>query len=157
VRAEEGGSPATPLLVRIPDPAVSSLVHRSLSGAVARLERSGECRAVLGDFATPSGEPLASVLEARGESPGRYLAGLLFLDGTAHPRCRSGAVAAYTAPGWRVVYVCADVFRWRLERKPSDAETVLIHEALHTLGLGENPPTPRAIQERVRARCFGGP
>jgi hypothetical protein len=52
-----------------------------------------------------------------------------------------------------VVYVCSGVFRGQLQHRPADAEAVLIHEALHTLGLGENPPTPRAIQDRVRARC----
>jgi len=29
----------------------------------------------------------------------------------------------------------------------------MIHEALHTLGLGENPPTSAEITERVLARC----
>jgi hypothetical protein len=143
-----------PLLVRIPDPATSNLVRRSLKGAIARLEGSETCRAVLEDFANESGVPLATVLESRGETPGRYMAGLLYLDGRSHPRCRGGAVLAFTAPGWRVVYVCAATFRRKLERRPLEAEAVLIHEALHTLGLGENPPTPRAIQDQVRARCI---
>jgi hypothetical protein len=103
--------------------------------------------------APASGESLSAVLEARGESPDHYLAGLLFLDGSSHPHCRSGRVAAFTAPGWRVEYVCSAVFRGRLRHHPADAEAALIHEALHTLGLGENPPTPRAIQRRVYARC----
>jgi hypothetical protein len=30
---------------------------------------------------------------------------------------------------------------------------MVIHEMLHTLGLGENPPTTLEITERVRARC----
>jgi hypothetical protein len=152
------GSPAAlaedpALLVRLPDPVASWVVYRSLVGAIDRLERSASCRSVLDDFTTASGEPLSVVVEARGESPGRYLAGLLFLDGTAHARCRSGGVAAFTAPGWRVVYVCSAVFRERLQHHSAEAEAALIHEALHTLGLGENPPTPRAIQDRVRARC----
>jgi hypothetical protein len=33
------------------------------------------------------------------------------------------------------------------------AEAMVIHEMLHTLGLGENPPTPFEITERIRARC----
>ena len=32
-------------------------------------------------------------------------------------------------------------------------EATLIHEALHTLGLGENPPTSREITSRVVSRC----
>jgi hypothetical protein len=144
------------LLVRLPDPVASQLVYRGVQGAIARLGRSETCRAVLDDFATPSGQPLSSVLEAREETPARYLAGLLFIDGSSHPHCRSGAVAAFTARGWRVVYVCSAVFRQHLRSRPDETEAVLIHEALHTLGLGENPPTPREIHERVYARCVRG-
>lgn len=149
-----GEGPA--LLVRIPDPAASNLVHRSLRGAIARLEGSEACRAVLEDFTNEAGEPLSRVLESRGETPGSYVAGLIHYDGSSHPRCRSGTVLAFTAPGWRIVYVCAAVFRRQLERHPHEAEAVLIHEALHTLGLAENPPTPRAIQDQVRSRCIAG-
>jgi hypothetical protein len=35
------------------------------------------------------------------------------------------------------------------------AEIILIHEFLHTLGLGENPPTSDAITARVSIRCGG--
>lgn len=145
------------LLVRIPDPVASMMVRRGLRGAISRLERSETCRAVLDDFTTASGMPLSEVLGSRGETPRQYMSGLLFLDGTAHPRCRAGHCLAFTGPGWQVVYVCAQVFRWRLAESPSRAELVLIHETLHTLGLGENPPTSRAIQSRVRARCLAGP
>jgi hypothetical protein len=34
-------------------------------------------------------------------------------------------------------------------------EILLIHEFLHTLGLGENPPTSDAITQRVAVRCGG--
>jgi hypothetical protein len=49
--------------------------------------------------------------------------------------------------------VCSAIFRERLRHHSADAEAALIHEALHTLGLGENPPSPRAIQDRVYERC----
>lgn len=141
------------LLVRLPDPAVSWVVYRALRGAIGRLERSDSCRAVFSDFTTASGEPLSAVLESRGETPGRHLAGLLFLDGSSHPLCRSRTVAAFTSPGWRVVYLCSAAFRGQRGSRSAEAEVVLIHEALHTLGLGERPPTPQAIQARVYARC----
>ena len=32
-------------------------------------------------------------------------------------------------------------------------EAILIHEALHSLGLGEDPPSSDYITERIRARC----
>lgn len=153
-RVAAGTGAAPQLLVRIPDPAVSALVQRSVRGAIARLDESERCRALLTDFTTLSGESLAAVLGARGETPGQHLAGLLFLDGSPHPKCRTGAVAAYTAPRWRVVYVCGESFRRRLGHSPRAAEAVVIHETLHTLGLGENPPSARAIQDQVEARCL---
>ena len=33
------------------------------------------------------------------------------------------------------------------------ARAVIIHEALHSLGLGENPPSSQAITARVLNRC----
>jgi len=36
---------------------------------------------------------------------------------------------------------------------PAYAEMILIHELLHTLGLGENPPTSLEITARVTERC----
>ena len=33
------------------------------------------------------------------------------------------------------------------------AEIIVLHEALHTLGLGENPPLSAVITDRVAARC----
>ena len=36
---------------------------------------------------------------------------------------------------------------------PSQTEAYLIHEALHSLGLGENPPSPKEITGRVLAMC----
>jgi len=149
-----GGEP--PLLVRLGDPVACGAVHRSLEWAIDRLQRSESCRAVLDEFMTASGQPLSAVLAARGETPGQYLAGLLLLDGTSHPRCRSGTVFAYTAPGWRVVYVCSAIFRRHLAQRGAEAEAVLIHEALHTLGLAENPPSSREIQARVHERCIRG-
>jgi hypothetical protein len=36
---------------------------------------------------------------------------------------------------------------------PGYAAVIVIHEALHTLGLPENPPTSEEITARVRERC----
>jgi hypothetical protein len=36
------------------------------------------------------------------------------------------------------------------------AEAVIIHEMLHTLGLGENPPSSTEITFRVLNRCMNG-
>jgi hypothetical protein len=55
-----------------------------------------------------------------------------------------------------VVYVCKAFAEVAL-RQPAVAEAMLIHEVLHTLGLGEAPmpgqPTSLEITQRVQSRC----
>lgn len=50
--------------------------------------------------------------------------------------------------------VCGSRFVRQVGRNPRHAEATLLHEALHSLGLGENPPSPDYITERVEARCW---
>jgi len=38
-------------------------------------------------------------------------------------------------------------------RDPILADAALIHESLHSLGLGENPPSSLEITSRVISRC----
>jgi len=71
-------------------------------------------------------------------------------DGSGTPDCRP-AVAAATTRGRHVVLICADRF---VRTCWPDGEVTLIHEMLHSLGLGENPPTSLKISRRVRMRCF---
>ena len=78
---------------------------------------------------------------------------MLFYDGASQPRCQAKGVLAVTAPGSPVVFVCPDAIREGYHRQPLYVEATLIHEALHTLGLGENPPTSREITSRVVSRC----
>ena len=54
-----------------------------------------------------------------------------------------GVVTALLGPGT----ILADANR------PSDAEDLIIHELLHSLGLGENPPTSSQISSQVMRRC----
>lgn len=60
---------------------------------------------------------------------------------------------AVTQPGSRIVLVCTTQFTKLSGRKPRLAAAVLIHEQLHALGLGENPPTSSEITARVLMRC----
>ena len=53
----------------------------------------------------------------------------------------------------RVVLTCGQVFEPYVRQNPTGAEILLIHEFLHTLGLGENPPSTSQITDRVAARC----
>ena len=60
---------------------------------------------------------------------------------------------AVTAPGSRVVYVCGRAFTEAQSRSAERAELVVLHEALHTLGLGEDPPASPEITRLVGRRC----
>ena len=90
----------------------------------------------------------------RGFGDGAYLDHMFFYDGATSAPCRRADVFALTvAPGSRVVQVCGRRFEEVARRNPKLAEASLIHEMLHSLGLPENPPDPRAITERVLDLC----
>ena len=99
------------------------------------------------------GQSLEAVLRARGRTPQAHLDSLVFKDGSGRPRCASAGILAFTHVGGDTVYVCAAQFTRVAERDPGFADVVLIHEVLHTLGLGENPPTSGEITARVAERC----
>jgi len=67
---------------------------------------------------------------------------LLSADGSVRRRCKRGEAFAFTTPGSRLVYVCGPQLKSLAARSPSRAQAVIIHETLHTLGLGEDPPSP---------------
>jgi hypothetical protein len=128
-------------------------VRRALLSARRRL--AGEsCRRVLADFdSVLETGSLSSVLERRGGTVDGHLDSLVFKDGSGRPRCARPEIVAFTHVGSGTVFVCAQSFVRVAERDPAFAEIILIHEALHTLGLGENPPTSREITARVEERC----
>ncbi len=130
------------------------LVRAAVAGAQRRLGAE-ECRRVLDEFRDAAGRPLRANLDALGLTPAQYLDVLVFYDAQAAGHCKARKVLATTWPGSRVVFVCGDQFvrGWRVDRW--HAEVVVIHEALHTLGLGENPPSSRDITARVLQRCGG--
>ncbi len=53
----------------------------------------------------------------------------------------------------RVIYVCRGRFAKEHKRDQGLAANILVHETLHSLGLGENPPTPEEISHRIHERC----
>jgi hypothetical protein len=135
------------------DSSTAAAVRWTLVGAAKRLARS-KCQAVYSDFHDLAGRRLSERLAELGETGPGYLRLLVFRDGSSHERCRNSGVTAFTAPGNRVVYVCERQFE-RLWRDSSRlAEAILIHESLHTLGLGENPPSSLEITRRVLRRCM---
>jgi hypothetical protein len=143
---------AEPLRVQVPHQA-GSAVRRALLSARSRLA-DASCRRVLSDFdsAVESGS-LGEVLERRGGSAEGHLDSLVFRDGSGRAHCARPDILAFTSVGSAVVFVCPRAFVRVAERDPVLAEMVLIHEALHTLGLGENPPTSAAITARIEERC----
>jgi len=119
--------------------------------ATERLERPA-CARVLSDFRDAEGRTLQENLDALGLSAPEYMGRVFFYDGRHRRGCLPSRVMAVTAPGSRVVYLCPQ-FLARAARERELAEAVLIHEVLHTLGLGEDPPSSQAITARVRERC----
>jgi hypothetical protein len=141
--------------VRIPEETDAALVRRAVSGAFRSLGDT-RCQKVLTLFQDDSGRTLDSKLEALGKTPQEYLRFVLFYDGSGSPACRdttSKSVFAATATGSRVVLVCLSQFRAAQRTKPYHGESVVIHEMLHSLGLGENPPSSEEISRHVMNAC----
>jgi hypothetical protein len=134
------------------NPMHAAAVDRAVAGATRRLQRP-PCHHVFDEFHDAAGAPLRDRLDALAVSPADYLSLVVFADGSGRRTCRRDDVLAVTAPGSRVVYVCGRVFTEAAARQASRAEIAVIHEALHTLGLGENPPDSLEITRRVTARC----
>ncbi len=140
--------------VRIAEENDAAAVRRAVSGAFRSLGAE-RCQGLLTRFQDAAGRTLSSNLETLGATPQAYLRFVLFYDGSASPACRattSRNVFAATAPGSRVVFVCLAEFRAAASR-PFHGEAVVIHEMLHTLGLGENPPSPAEITRQVMGAC----
>jgi len=128
-------------------------VRQAVEGALLRLERPG-CQQVLSDFRDAPGRTLQDALDELGETPASYLRQLVFFyDGASQRRCASGEILGGTQPGSRVVYVCPRQFFEAYRRDTLLAEVFIIHETLHSLGLGENPPASLEITQRVMQRC----
>ena len=81
-----------------------------------------------------------------------YLTGLVFIDGSGDAPCVAG-VFAFTTPGSRVIRLCVGALKQTWQEKPEHAVANFIHEMLHTLGLGEDPPSSAEITRRVAAAC----
>ena len=119
--------------------------------AAARLAEPG-CARIFSEFRDASGVTLQQRLDALGRSGSAQLQAVYFYDGANRRGCQGNGTLAVTEPGSVVVHVCPQ-FVLRQRQDPDQAPIALIHELLHTLGLGENPPSSEAITRHVRARC----
>jgi len=120
-------------------------------GAQRRLQ-TPECQKVLTDFRDREGRPLTDRLAVFAVPPDEYLARVAFLDGRARRSCRGGRFELLSTPGSARVLVCPS-FQRTVWRDRTLAEVYVIHEMLHTLGLGEDPPTSYEITDQVERRC----
>src|SRR5262245_39086364 len=145
--------------VRMADERAAEAVRRAVAGAYERL-REPACAALLSRFRDPNGRTLQENLDGTGETAQSYLAlRVFFYEGYPLPTCRSRRAKkglAVTHPGSRAIFVCSHRFKDIQERSPFDAEAVVLHELLHSLGLGENPPSSDDITSAVTKSCIQG-
>jgi hypothetical protein len=152
VTADSAAAPKPPLRVQVPATA-GMAVRRALLSAERRLA-DPRCRLVFSEFSSAElGRPLREVLDRLGRTPAEHLGSLIFRDGTAKRACASPSILAFATLDSPTVYVCGSQFSQAARAEPAYAEMVLIHEMLHTLGLGENPPTSGEITARVTELC----
>jgi hypothetical protein len=137
--------------LHLPDPIGRRDARNALDLAWERLAGT-ECAGVTSTFTDEAGRPLDERLRAVAVDLQTYLTMLVFIDGSREAPCVTGVVA-FTTPGSRVIRLCVDALKltWQQDREHSAAS--FIHELLHTLGLGENPPSSAEITKRVLAAC----
>jgi hypothetical protein len=112
-----------------------------------------ECQRLFTDFQDQDGRPLQERLDTLGMSGEQFLGYVGFYEGAGQLGCGRSFVLAFTQPGSLVVRVCPRIS----EQDRELAEFVVLHEMLHSLGLGENPPSSGEITDQVRRRCGGRP
>ena len=136
--------------VAVNDPQATVAMVQALERAAGWLAAE-ECRRIFTDFTDQRGEPLANRLASFGVDGAVFLRWIRWRDGSGTPQCPGPL--AYTMPGGRVVFLCTRQFAPFAFSDPDGAAAVVLHEALHSLGLGENPPSSHEITRRVRSRC----
>ena len=131
----------------------AGLVRRAVEGARSRL-RDAACEGLVDEFKDPQGLPLRKRLEDQRTTLDARLDAIRFVDASESAQCRSAGSLAFAVRDSFVVYVCPRVMAKAQLGQPGRVQAVVIHELLHTIGLGENPPTSSHITARVEARCL---
>lgn len=134
-----------------PRPALEDKIADLKSARQGARERLGrpECQAILTDFESVNGGRLDQVLRASGRTAQEQFDLMTLESGFGRRGCARSALAS-THVNSSVVLICLRPFGLL---RPVEQEAVLIHEVLHSLGLGENPPESVVITARVMARC----
>jgi len=138
--------------VHLSHPIAAALVRRVLD-EVSRRMGEPRCQALLDRFQDQRGRRLSDRLGDLRMDVQQYLDFIIFLDGNFY-RCRGRL--AYTAAGSRIVYLCPGAVERRWHEDREGLVATLIHEVLHTLGLGEDPPSSAEITDQARRRCGSG-
>jgi hypothetical protein len=135
------------------DPRVAPALRGALRQAAARFS-TPECAALLNDFSDArTGRPLAETLSRSGLGIEAWLRSVYFLTGEGRTGCAGRGTFAYTPPGSTVVWVCPIALEKVRRSQRGLTVNVLIHETLHSLGLGEDPPSSEEISLQVESRC----
>jgi len=137
--------------LQVPDPVGSHIARTALDMAWERLART-DCAEILNTFMDRSGHPLDERLRTLAVDRQTYLTLIFFVDGSREVPCIKGSFA-FTTPGNRVVRICVEEFKRTWQNNPENVVSRIIHEMLHTLGLGEDPPSSAEITRRVDASC----
>jgi hypothetical protein len=153
---ESPKAPRRALMLKL-SPFDQGIVRRALDLARSRLEAPG-CSVVYSDFELPDGGTPQDELNRMGMDPGEFLETLVFTNGESDPVCREGWAFLTTTASSRLIRVCPRFAALQI-KNPARSASFVIHESLHALGLGENPPSSRDITDRVERRCWrsGGP
>jgi len=121
--------------------------------ARGRLMRPG-CRMILSSYTDSAGRTLKENLEALDMKAESLLGGLSFQPAPAGSRaCAAPSNVFFTTPGSRVVFVCGSRPEALQASEPRLLTALVLHEMLHSIGLGENPPSPSQITARVMEWC----
>ena len=153
---DNGAEPAAPvarraILLKL-KPLDEGTVRSALDLALAMLA-SPDCPGVYSDFRRPDGRTPQDELERMGIGPEEFLESLVFTDGSREAVCREGRAVMTATPGRTLIYVCPGFADFQL-RSARKSAAVVIHESLHALGLGENPPSSGEITRRVERLCW---
>ena len=141
--------------VRIADEEHARAVRNAVAGAFDRLADS-RCQEIFGAFRDTSGHTLQERLDLMGITGQNYLRLVLFYDGAHLAACRPNVarvVSAVTTLGSRAVFICGPQFRKQQREIPFQGVATILHETLHSLGLGENPPSSDEITWQVVGSC----
>ena len=146
----EGDNVDIPILGR-KDGELRRTVQQVLKLAALKLADPA-CGLIFSDFTDGAGHRLQEIVDGKQQTGSAYLRWLIVVNAIDDSFCANRNILAGTTPGSRFVRVCPQ-FKKVAAADPAYAVALLIHEELHALGLGENPPSSAEITDRVRARC----